>query len=78
MLPVELTEENRRMLYVPEGFAHGFQTLAEDTEVFYQMTEFFAPEYARGARWDDPAFGVAWPLADPIVSDRDRSWPDFQ
>lgn len=75
---LELTQENRRMLYIPGEFAHGFQTLADDAEVFYQMTESFTPEYARGARWNDPAFRVAWPLPDPIISERDRSWPDFQ
>jgi dTDP-4-dehydrorhamnose 3,5-epimerase len=72
-----LSEDNGRMLYIPEGFAHGFQTLADDTEVFYQMNEFFAPECGHGARWNDPAFKIAWPLADPILNDRDRSWPDF-
>jgi dTDP-4-dehydrorhamnose 3,5-epimerase len=75
---VELSEDNGRMLYIPEGLAHGFQTLANNTEVFYQMTEFFAPDYACGARWNDPAFEIAWPLPDPIMNDRDRSWPDFR
>jgi dTDP-4-dehydrorhamnose 3,5-epimerase len=75
---LELTQENRRLLYIPKGFAHGFQTLADDTEVFYQMTESFAPECARGARWNDPAFGIEWPLPDPIMSESDRSWPDFR
>jgi dTDP-4-dehydrorhamnose 3,5-epimerase len=74
---VELSEDNGRMFYIPEGFAHGFQTLVDDTEVFYQMSEFFAPECGRGARWNDPAFEIAWPLLDPIMNDRDRSWPDF-
>jgi dTDP-4-dehydrorhamnose 3,5-epimerase len=74
---VDLTDENGRMLYIPEGFAHGFQTLAENTEVFYQMSELYAPEHARGARWNDEAFGIPWPLPDPIMSDRDRGWPDF-
>jgi len=76
-LAVELTGDNGRMLYVPEGFAHGFQTLADDTEVFYQMTEFFAPECGRGARWNDPAFGIQWPLPDPIMNERDNTWADF-
>lgn len=62
---VELTSQNRRSLYVPEGFAHGFQTLMDNTEVFYQMSEFFHPECARGVRWDDPAFGVKWPIYPP-------------
>jgi dTDP-4-dehydrorhamnose 3,5-epimerase len=74
---VELTAENRRMLYIPEGFAHGFQTLENETEVFYQMSEFYAPEHARGVRWNDPAFGIQWPAEQPILSVRDRSFPDF-
>jgi len=74
---VELTANNRRMLYVPEGFAHGFQTLVDHTEVSYQMTEFYHPESARGVRWDDPAFAIEWPLADPILSEKDRTYPDF-
>lgn len=71
----ELTAGNRKMMYVPEGVAHGFQTLADNTEVFYQMTEFYHPECARGVRWDDPAFGIRWPLPDPVMSDKDRSYP---
>jgi dTDP-4-dehydrorhamnose 3,5-epimerase len=74
-LAVELTAENGRALYIPEGFAHGFQTLADGTEVFYQMSETFSPEHARGLRWNDPAFGVRWPIHPPIVSDRDNAWP---
>ncbi len=77
---VELTAANRRMLYVPAGFAHGFQTLADDTEVFYQMSEVFAPECAGGVRWDDPAFGIAWPDnngEERIIIARDREYPDF-
>ena len=73
----ELTEKNRRMLYVPEGFAHGFQTLEDDAEVFYQMSEFYAPEYARGVRWNDPAFGINWPAGERIICTRDQSFPDF-
>lgn len=72
---VELSESNSRMLYVPEGFAHGFQTLVDDAEVFYQMFESYSPEHARGVRWDDPALGIEWPFPDPIVSERDRSYP---
>ena len=64
-----------RMLYVPRGFAHGFQTLADASEVFYQMSEFYRPEGARGIRWDDPAIGIRWPLPDPILSERDRKLP---
>ena len=75
---VELTGENRRMLYIPKGFAHGFQTLTDNTEVVYQMSEFYHPESARGVRWNDPAFGIQWPAADgAILSDRDRDWPDY-
>jgi dTDP-4-dehydrorhamnose 3,5-epimerase len=74
---VTLSAENRRMLYVAEGFAHGFQTLEDDTEVCYQISEFYVPAAARGVRWDDPAFGIEWPLADPILNERDRCHPDF-
>jgi dTDP-4-dehydrorhamnose 3,5-epimerase len=74
---IELTADNTRMLYVPEGFAHGFQTLADDTEVFYQMSEFYHPSAARGIRWDDPAFGIVWPLMRPIMSAKDQSYPDY-
>jgi dTDP-4-dehydrorhamnose 3,5-epimerase len=73
----ELTECNMRMIYVPEGFAHGFQTLVDDTEVFYQMFECYSPGHANGVRWDDPAFGIAWPIENPILSDKDRSYPLF-
>jgi dTDP-4-dehydrorhamnose 3,5-epimerase len=72
-----LTEENGKMLYVPGGFAHGFQTLEDNTEVFYQMNEFYAPAYARGVRWNDPAFGIKWPADERIIIDRDRSYSDF-
>jgi dTDP-4-dehydrorhamnose 3,5-epimerase len=74
---VILTADNGRMLYVPEGVAHGFQTLADDTEVFYQMSEAHHPECARGVRWDDPAFGIAWPPGERILNDRDRRYEDF-
>ena len=76
-LGVELTGGNRTMLYIPEGVAHGFQTLEDDTEVFYQMSEFYAPEAAQGVRFDDPAFGIRWPIPDPIMLERDRAYPDF-
>jgi len=72
-----LTAQNRTMLYVPEGFAHGFLTLEDNTEVFYQMSEFYAPEYARGVRWNDPAFGIQWPAEIQVISDRDQNYPDF-
>jgi dTDP-4-dehydrorhamnose 3,5-epimerase len=77
-LAVELTAGNRSMLYVPEGFAHGFQTLVDDTEVAYQMSVPYVAELARGVRWDDPAFAIEWPAAESLtISDRDRSWPVF-
>jgi dTDP-4-dehydrorhamnose 3,5-epimerase len=72
-----VSAENREMVYVPEGFAHGFLTMEDSTEIFYQMSEFYAPEHARGVRWDDPAFGVRWPVVVRVISDRDRSYPDF-
>ena len=74
---VELNSGNHRMLYVPEGFAHGYQTLADNTEINYQTSRFYAPECARGNRYDDPAFGIEWPLAVSSISDPDRSWPDY-
>lgn len=76
-IAVELTEDDGRALYVPEGVAHGFQTLIDDTELFYQMFTFYTPEFQRGVRWDDPAFGIEWPLPDPIMSERDRTYPMF-
>jgi dTDP-4-dehydrorhamnose 3,5-epimerase len=77
-LSVELSAANRTMLYVPTGLAHGFQTLADETEVFYQMSAPFRPESGRGVRWNDPAFGIRWPIADAIMNERDRSYPDFR
>lgn len=74
---VELTAANRRALFVPEGLAHGFQTLVDETEVFYQMSRAFVAGAGRGVRWDDPTFGIAWPEAERIISERDRLWPDF-
>jgi len=72
-----LSAANRHMLYIPEGFAHGYLTLEDDTEVFYQMSEFYAPEAAKGVRWNDPAFGIKWPAAVQIISERDQNYPDF-
>jgi len=72
---VELTADNRRALYIPAGFAHGFQTLAENSEVLYQMSEFYHPESARGVRWNDPTLAIPWPLKDPVMSPRDREFP---
>ena len=75
---VELSADNRRMLYVPVGCAHGFQTLADETEMQYQISQAYAPECARGVRWNDPAFGIVWPIRnDLVMSARDRTYPDF-
>ena len=75
---VELTADNRRMLYIPEGLAHGFQTLEDNTEVFYQMSEFYYPEHARGVRWNDPTFNILWPAAHKrIISAKDQQYEDF-
>ncbi len=75
---VRLDEENRDAVFIPSGVVHGFQTLADDTEVLYQMTDFHAPDLAAGVRWNDPVFGIAWPqTADVVISERDASYPDF-
>jgi dTDP-4-dehydrorhamnose 3,5-epimerase len=74
----ELTAENRKALYVPKGFAHGFQTLADNAEIIYQISEFYAPNSAGGYRYDDAAFGVAWPLPVTVISERDLNWPAFK
>ena len=74
---VELSAENRKMLYVPKGFAHGYQTMVDRAEVFYLTSEFYAPTYERGVRWNDPAFGISWPLAPVAMSARDQAFPDF-
>lgn len=76
-ISVELTAENHKMLYVPEGFAHGFITLADNTEVYYQMSEEHNAEYARGVRWNDPAFGIQWPLKVSVLSEKDSRYPDY-
>lgn len=76
---IELSAENCKMLYVPEGFAHGFQTLEDNTEVFYQMSNFYHPESAKGIRWDDPTLAVDWLLTeDLIVSLKDQQYPLFE
>jgi dTDP-4-dehydrorhamnose 3,5-epimerase len=75
---VDLTADNGRMLYVPVDFAHGFQTLEDASEVHYQMSHHYVPDHARGVRFDDPAFGIEWPLPDPTVSERDRQFPDHR
>jgi dTDP-4-dehydrorhamnose 3,5-epimerase len=73
-----LSAENHRALYIPEGCAHGFLTLEDQTEVLYQMSEFYYPEAARGVRWNDPAFGIEWPGKVEVISERDRIYPDFE
>jgi len=77
-LGVVLDCDNRLSLYIPAGIAHGFQTLQDDTEVFYQMSEFYVPEAARGVRWNDPAFSIAWPLEVSVIADKDLEFPDFE
>ena len=74
---VELTAGNRLMLYVPKGFAHGFQTLEDGSEVFYQMSDVYVPESAAGVRWNDPAFGIEWPLPVEVINARDASYESF-
>ena len=74
---VELTADNHRMLYVPEGCAHGFLTLEDNTEIFYQMSEMYQGDFGRGVRWNDPAFGITWPGEIRVISERDRNYPDF-
>ncbi len=75
---MRLDEANRIMVYIPEGFAHGFITLEDDSEVFYQMSEFYSPQHAAGFRWNDPFFSIQWPLEAVVISERDRTYPDFQ
>ena len=77
-ISVVLTAANRNMVYVPEGCAHGFLTLEDETEVFYQMSEFYNAESARGVRWDDPRFRIAWPSPVEVISERDRTYRDFE
>ena len=74
---MELSSENWRMLYIPEGFGHGFQTLENDTEIYYLVSEFYTPEAERGARYDDPAFGIEWPTEVTATSEKDANWPRF-
>jgi dTDP-4-dehydrorhamnose 3,5-epimerase len=75
---VELTADNRRALYVPEGFAHGYLTLQDHTETFYPVSQFYTPGAEGGVRWNDPAFGIAWPISEGLIlSAKDSNWPDF-
>ena len=73
-----LSSNNYKALFIPEGFAHGFQTLEDNSEVFYQMSEFYSPEHQRGLRYNDPAFGINWPTDVTVISDRDRNYEDFK
>jgi dTDP-4-dehydrorhamnose 3,5-epimerase len=77
-LGVELDAESRRMLYVPEGFAHGFLTMTDDAEVTYQISARYSPDHASGVRWNDPAFGIEWPGPVVLINERDRSYPDYR
>ncbi|HTO91919.1 MAG TPA: dTDP-4-dehydrorhamnose 3,5-epimerase [Candidatus Sulfotelmatobacter sp.] len=77
-LGVELSRRNRRALYVPEGFAHGYQALEDDTEVLYLVSQFYTPSHESAIRWNDPRFGIRWPLPDPILSPKDAAHPDFR
>jgi dTDP-4-dehydrorhamnose 3,5-epimerase len=73
-----LSSNNYKALFVPEGFAHGFQTLEDNSEVFYQMSAFYSPEHQRGLRYNDPAFRINWPVDATVISDRDRNYEDFK
>lgn len=75
---VELQADTYAMLYLPEGFAQGFLTLEDDTEVTYQVSAYFSPEHGRGFRYDDPAFQILWPLEVEVISEKDKTWPDFR
>ena len=71
----KLTEDNKKMFLIPKGFAHGFQTLTDNTEILYFMSEFYSPEYESGVRWNDPFFNIKWPIKNPILSEKDKNWP---
>jgi dTDP-4-dehydrorhamnose 3,5-epimerase len=75
---VELSAKNHKMIYIPEDFANGYMTLEPNTELFYQMSEFYYPEYSKGFRWNDPSFNIKWPCAPAIISERDNRYPDYQ
>jgi dTDP-4-dehydrorhamnose 3,5-epimerase len=74
---VVLSAREHNMIYIPEGFAHGFQTLEDDSELFYQMSQVYSPESARGVRWNDPAFTIDWPPAERTMTEKDKTYPDF-
>jgi dTDP-4-dehydrorhamnose 3,5-epimerase len=75
---VELSADNHRALYIPKGFAHGYITLTDGVEAYYHVSTPFSPAHAAGVRWDDPAFGIQWPFAPVVMSEKDRAWPDFE
>jgi dTDP-4-dehydrorhamnose 3,5-epimerase len=76
---VELNLNNFKMLYIPENFAHGYLTLTDNTEVYYQVSTPYSPDHERGLRWNDPTFGINWPIDEyPLISDKDKNWPDFK
>jgi dTDP-4-dehydrorhamnose 3,5-epimerase len=75
---IDLSADNYQMLYAPEGFAHGYQTLTDQAEIYYLTSAFYAPAAARGVRYDDPAFGIRWPLPVSVIPDADRRWPDYR
>lgn len=75
---VELDALNHTSLFIPKGFAHGFQTLLDNTLIHYQMGEYYMPEYARGVRWNDPLFKITWPISDVTISEKDSQYPDYQ
>lgn len=75
---IELSADNYKMLYAPEGFAASFQTLTDDVELFYQVSQEYKPEYERGVRWNDPSFNIDWPLEPTVMTEKDKTWPTFQ
>ena len=77
-ISVELSAKNHKALFIPKGCAHGFQSLTDETEVLYMISNPYVPGFGRGVRWNDPAFGIRWPIAEPILADRDRDFPDFE
>lgn len=74
---IELTAENQKAVYIPEGFAHGHQTLEDDSQIMYLVSQKYSPEHERGLRWDDPSITIQWPLKPTVMSDKDTHWPDF-
>ncbi len=74
---VELSEENKQILYIPKGFAHGFQTLEDNTEIIYFVSEEYSKEHESGVKWNDPVFNVKWPLEPTVIADKDNNWPSF-